>query len=306
MDEIASSHSIFKQFDNDIVIDGVSDILQKKFDEIYIRYDKEDEIFWFFMDQKTHPTYTHKLGEEVDIVHDWVKKYYGNKPVYAASNLKYFVTGSMSSGVFNFGGDLNHFVECTKNQDYDALKTYAETCVRMQYANYTNFKAPIISIALVQGDALGGGFEHALASDVIIAEKSARMGLPEILFNLFPGMGAYSFLSRRIGHELTKKMILDGRLYSATELHEMGIVDILADDGEGKAAVIQYVSDNKHKFAVEYAIHQARKYSAPVTLDELMFITDQWVDTARTLREEDLKKMQRLVRAQIRKIRQTA
>ena len=51
----------------------------------------------------------------------------------------------------------------------------------------------------MQGECLGGGFEAALSSDVIVAEKSARFGFPEILFNLFPGMGAYSFLERKIG-----------------------------------------------------------------------------------------------------------
>jgi DSF synthase len=55
------------------------------------------------------------------------------------------------------------------------------------YRRITNFRSPTMTtISLVQGDALGGGFEAALTSDVIIAEESAQMGLPEILFNLFP------------------------------------------------------------------------------------------------------------------------
>lgn len=306
MNEVISGNKIFNQFKDDLAVDDRSHILSKNFDEITICHDNEESIFWFFMDQKNHPTYTYKLGEEVDIVHNWVKKNYANKSIHVESDLKYFVTGSKTPNVFNFGGDLNHFAECVKNQDYVALKHYAETCIRMQYTNYTNFNAPIISIALVQGDALGGGFEHALASDIIVAEKNARLGLPEILFNLFPGMGAYSFLSRRVGCNITEKMILEGKLYSASELYEMGIVDILAEDGDGEDAVIQYVSGHKKRFAVEYAVYQARKYSAPVTLDELMFITDQWVNTAKTLKVEDIKKMQRLARAQLRKIKQIA
>jgi DSF synthase len=47
----------------------------------------------------------------------------------------------------------------------------------------------VITASLVQGRALGSGFECALASDVIVAETGARMGFPEVLFNLFPGMG---------------------------------------------------------------------------------------------------------------------
>src|SRR3712207_4090014 len=100
---------------------------------------------------------------------------------------------------------------------------------------------PVITVALVQGDALGGGFECALAHDLIVAERSAKFGLPEVLFNLFPGMGAYSFLSRRIGRQAAERMILSGRVHTAEELHEMGLVDVLAPDGEGEEAVLDFV-----------------------------------------------------------------
>ena len=63
------------------------------------------------------------------------------------------------------------------------------------------------------------------------------MGLPEILFNLFPGMGAYSLLARRIGLRAAEELILSGKVLPAAKLHEMGIVDVLAKDGEGEAAV---------------------------------------------------------------------
>src|SRR5207249_864252 len=84
---------------------------------------------------------------------------------------------------------------------------------------------------------IGGGFECAMSSDIIVAEESAQLGLPEILFNLFPGMGAYSLLSRRIGARAAEELILSGRVLSAAKLHEMGIVDVLAPNGGGETAV---------------------------------------------------------------------
>ena len=57
---------------------------------------------------------------------------------------------------------------------------------------------PILTVALIQGDAVGGGFEAMLTDDIVIAEQGAKFGLPEILFNLFPGMGGYSFLRRKV------------------------------------------------------------------------------------------------------------
>ena len=60
------------------------------------------------------------------------------------------------------------------------------------------------------------------------------MGLPEILFNLFPGMGAYSLLARRLGMKKAEEMILSGKIFEARELHEMGVVDMIVPSGEGE------------------------------------------------------------------------
>ena len=71
--------------------------------------------------------------------------------------------------------------------------------MRILHRNMLGLGLPLITIALVQGEALGGGFESILSFDVVIAERDARFGLPEAMFGLFPGMGAHSFLSRRLG-----------------------------------------------------------------------------------------------------------
>ena len=160
-------------------------------------------------------------------------------------------------------------------------------------------------MALVQGDALGGGFEHALAFDILVAEKSARLGLPEILFNLFPGMGAYSFLRQRLGRKDTERFILDGKLFTAGELYDMGVVDILAEDGMGEAAIIEYTKENRKRFHAERAVYRARKIASPVSLEELLEITDTWAETALYLEEADVRKMERLATAQDRRIQRS-
>src|SRR3546814_2073117 len=98
------------------------------------------------------------------------------------------------------------------------------------------------SCALVTGvqtcalPILGGGFEALMTFDVVVAERQARFGLPEILFGLFPGMGAYSILARRIGHVHAERMILGGKVYSAEEMYDMGLVHVIAETGEGEQA----------------------------------------------------------------------
>jgi DSF synthase len=281
---------------------GVS-IASQKFDEIDVRHDRADRIFWCFMNQRGRPSYTYSLGAEVQQVQEWVADNYALPANGGPDDLRYLVFGSKTPGIYNLGGDLRHFAECIRNHDLSAMRKYAETCVRMQHANSNAFGAPIITFALVQGDALGGGFEHALAFDILVAEKSARLGLPEIVFNLFPGMGAYSFLVRRVGRKLAEKFILEGKIYRAEELYALGIVDILVEDGQGESAIVEYCQKHRNRFAAERAIYQARRAADPVELDELMRITHIWSETAMTLDENDIRKMERLADAQERRIK---
>jgi DSF synthase len=294
---------------NDLLIPTAStadrDIFEKKFNEIDLRFDRSDEIFWCYMNQTSRPSYTYELGEEIQQVQDWIHSNYAMDGANNPDPLRYFVCGSHTPGIYNLGGDLKHFADCIRRRDLGALKKYARTCVHMQYENSTGFGAPIITMALVQGDALGGGFEHALAFDILVAEKSARLGLPEILFNLFPGMGAYSFLRQRLGRKDTERFILEGKLFTATELYDMGVVDILAEDGMGEAAIIEYTKENRKRFHAERAVYRARKIADPVSLEELLEITDTWAETALYLEEADVRKMERLAGAQDRRIQRS-
>ncbi len=217
--------------------------------------------------------------------------------------IQYFVIGSSISGVYNLGGDIAFFADRIRAGDRAAMHAYAHQCIDVIHGNYTAFGMPIVTIALVQGDALGGGFENALSHDVLVAERSARLGLPEIMFNLFPGMGAYSFLSRRIGGPAAEKMIMSGNLHSAAELHAMGIVDVLAEDGEGEAAVRDYIESHARKFNAQQAMCRTRRQVNPVTVEELRGVVDIWVDTAMSVTEPDLRKMERLAQAQMRRLR---
>ena len=217
-------------------------------------------------------------------------------------SVNYYVTGSRVPKVFNLGGDLALFVLLIKSRDRDALAHYARLCIDNVYPRTQNFFSPTLTkIALVQGDALGGGFECALASDLIVAEEGAQLGFPEILFNLFPGMGAYSLLARRVGMRAAEELILSGRILPAAKLHEMGVIDILVPNGQGQAAVRDWIGKNAKRRNGIQAAFRARKHVHPITREELDAITDVWVDAAFRLQDRDLKLMGRIVRAQMRR-----
>ncbi|MCM2335698.1 MAG: crotonase/enoyl-CoA hydratase family protein [Pseudomonas sp.] len=202
---------------------------------------------------------------------------------------------------FNLGGDLELFCQLIRKGDRDGLMAYARQCVRGVHAFHVGIDAGAHSIALVQGDALGGGFEAALSCHTIVAEEGALMGLPEVLFDLFPGMGAYSFLCKRIAPRQAEKLMLEGNVYAAEELYKMGLVDVLAPKGQGLAAVDEVIRANNRIPHARAAMHRVRDMAQPVTLQEMMDITEVWVDTALRLGEKSLRTMERLVRAQYRR-----
>jgi len=211
---------------------------------------------------------------------------------------KYLVVASHIPSVFNLGGDLNLFRRLIESRDRNGLAAYGKACIDILYPNYMSLDLPVTTISLIQGKALGGGMEAAISSNVIIAERSAQMGLPEILFNMFPGMGAYSFLSRQVGPKMAERIILSGDTFSAEQLYEMGVVDIVCDDGEGIAAVYNFVKRQKRMGNSTTAMQKVARRVNPVPYQELIDITEIWADAALKLTEKDLKKMDRLVRAQ--------
>jgi DSF synthase len=209
--------------------------------------------------------------------------------------LRFHVIASNIPGVFNLGGDLALFLKLIHAGDRDGLLQYMKACIEVVHVTSS---LPITTIALVQGEALGGGFEAALAARILIAERRARMGLPEILFNLFPGMGAYSLLARKLDPARAERLILSGRIYSAEELYQMGVVDVLAEDGQGEEAAVAYMKKHVRAHNGYEAMHKIRQAYHSISYDELMHIGTMWVDAALHLGDRDLRIMERIARTQ--------
>jgi len=219
-----------------------------------------------------------------------------------SSSIRYLVLASDMPGIFNFGGDLKRFVELIRASDREGLMEYALSCIRCTHSFSNGWGVPVTSIALVQGRAQGGGFEAALAANVLIAERGTQLGFPEVLFNLFPGMGAYSFLSRKVSPAIAERLILSGTLYDAEYLYEIGAVDVLAEPGEGESRLHSFMKEADKHNHVHGLMRRIRATHNEVPFEELRGITELWVESALRLGDRDLRTMERLVRAQDRRI----
>jgi DSF synthase len=215
--------------------------------------------------------------------------------------LRHFVMTSDVPRVFNFGGDLALFVLLVRAGDIDSLKLYGKRCVDLVWWMENAANLGIHTTVLSQGDTLGGGLESVLPFHKVIFEKSAQAGFPEVLFNLFPGMGAWDFTIRRAGFAVANEMILSGRLYSAEELLYRRVIDLVCEDGEGERAIERVLRDVDPRHRGTVAALRAQRLAAPVRYETLMAIVDQWAESALSLTDRDLRLMERLARAQARK-----
>src|SRR3984957_695326 len=286
---------------NQSLVPAHVEVASQHYDNLAVEIDPEARTYWCTMLPQGRGSFSPGLLQDMRGVQRSIKRMFTERSHEANQPFDYFVVNSRVPGTFNLGGDLGLFADKIRAGDREALRDYAYTCIKVVHTSHISFEVPVVTMALVQGDALGGGFECALSMDMIVAERSAKLGLPEIMFNLFPGMGAYSFLSRRLDAARAEKMILSGRIYSAEELHEMGVVDILAEDRMGEEAVREYIDRQTYRRNAYRGVFQTRRRVNPITKQELLDVVDIWVESALNLQEQDLRRMARLSGAQDRR-----
>lgn len=210
----------------------------------------------------------------------------------------YVVLKSGHPDYFSLGGDLAHFRDCIRRQDAQSLRAYAVRCIDMIHAWATRLSARSTTITLVQGRALGGGFETALASDYLIAEEQSEFGFPEIVFGLFPCTGAMSLLARRVGVYQAERLMHDGKMHTAEELREMGLVDMVAKKGSGIACVERFIAGHARQRPARLALLRARARMTAIDYAELRTVVDEWVDAALQLGADNLRVMDMLIKLQ--------
>lgn len=262
-------------------------------------FDRQTNAMWSRWDPQPRPCFNPALLSDIRAYYDFLGRSEARVECGGETlSMEYVVLASETPHVFNLGGDLDLFRQLIDTRDRPGLVRYGRACIDVLYRNYIGHELPVTTISLVQGECLGGGFEAALSSDVIIAEKGARFGFPEILFNLFPGMGAYSFLERKIGQRGAETLIASGKVYSTEEMLAHGVIDLAVDDGQGEAEVAALIKRRGRGRNGLAGLAAVRRRVHRIEFSELMDIVEIWVDSALRLNSRDLKLMQRLVSRQ--------
>ncbi len=204
-------------------------------------------------------------------------------------NIKAIVSYSLNKNVWSYGGDLGYFYECISTSDSRNLKEYAYKCVEMVYQNNCGYETNIPTCSIVNGKAYGGGFESALSSNIVMANANSKFSFPEINFGSFPGMGAFSILTKKMGIFAAKSFIENFKIFDAQELENLNIIDksLVYEKIEETFPLIEAKIDshNKNKFISNYL---------RLSLDELKTGTDFWVDKMMNLDEYNRNKISRI------------
>lgn len=145
------------------------------------------------------------------------------------------VVSSSSDRAFCVGADLKE-----RNGFSDADLIAQRPLARAAYGGVLNL--PVPTVAAVHGYALGGGFEIALSCDLVVADETAVVGLPEVSVGVIPGGGGTQLLTRRIGWSRAADLVFTARRLTAAEALAHGCVDRLVPAGAAREAALELAS----------------------------------------------------------------
>jgi enoyl-CoA hydratase len=178
---------------------------------------------------------------------------------------------------FCAGADLRELYERSRSMGkLEATKGVREFLERIHHALNVIDVAPVTTIAAVHGVVFGGGFELALACDLIIADKTARFAFPELRLGLIPGFGGIPRLKRDTGNAVVRDLLLTGRSFNTTKAQQIGLVSQVVAEGEALRAA-RATAAQLAKFDHETAV-AAKRFIKPIPHEELTREIDIFCD----------------------------
>jgi enoyl-CoA hydratase/carnithine racemase len=161
-----------------------------------------------------------------------LEKFAAGFPAFAPETAVCIISSARKHG-FSAGADLRELYRTAAPLSVkERLTRTREFLERIHAVLNTIDAAPFVTIAAVHGVCFGGGFELALACDIIVADKMARFAFPELRLGLIPGFGGIPRLKRDLGNAFVRDLLLTGRSVNAARAHAIGLVAQLAAEGE--------------------------------------------------------------------------
>jgi DSF synthase len=261
--------------------------------ELDVLYRPDDTTLWTFMRPGGRPSFTPSM------LHDFRGMATANRREFGPGQvpLRYLVLGSRAQGVFCFGETSRCSSGLIRSGDRDGLARYGYRCVEILHRNMHSLDLPMLPSGWCRAPRSAAGFEALLSFDYIVAERDATFGLPEILFGLFPGMGAHAILSRKLGTAMADRLMCPTRPIRGRDVRTRPRPPPRRERrGDRRVRGLHpQKCERRHPGLVHS--RKAMKLTNPIGLSELKRIVDLWADAALQLSDSDLKGDECLTRA---------
>jgi enoyl-CoA hydratase/carnithine racemase len=223
---------------------------------------------WEWRDGIVELTLDHEPANEIgtEMLAD-LEKFAAAIPTLAPQTAACIISSARQQG-FSAGADLRELYRSAEPlAEKERLAGVRQFLERIHAVLNAIDAAPFVTIAAVHGVCFGGGFELALACDILIADKMARFAFPELRLGLIPGFGGIPRLKRDVGNAFVRDLLLTGRSVNATRAQAVGLVAQLAAEGEAlKLARSTAAQITKFDAAARAA---AKKFIKPIPHEDL-------------------------------------
>ena len=211
--------------------------------------------------------------------------------------IEQMVLASKMDGIFSMGGDLALMARAARAKDRTTLTDYGRLTASLVHRTWDGLGIGLTTIAVVDGDAFGGGCEAALSANIVVASERSRFAFPETRFGLFPGMGATSLMGRRVSPDFATAVIGDGRIIDARTAVTLGFADRLTGRS-GERSLLRFLAAKPTARVRLHELARLRRLYAGYSYEEAIAIVDQWVDAVLLAPDRTLLHIERIVKAQ--------
>ena len=263
-----------------------------QFDGIAVRYDAASASVIVAFEADEVPSCTMRVVRSLHAAYDQIAQARAD-----GVEIEQMLLTSRMDGIFNMGGDLGLMARAARSGDRATLDDYGRLTAGLVHRTWNGLGAGLTSIAVVDGDAFGGGCEAALSANIVVASRRSRFAFPETRFCLFPGMGATSLVGRKVSPDFAAAAIGDGRLLDAPLASSLGLVDRLTSRNAEKS-LLRFLASNAAARSRIGEIARLRRLQAGYSIEEANTIVQQWVDAVLLAPDRTLVHIERIVKAQ--------
>ncbi|OBX25131.1 DSF synthase [Gelidibacter algens] len=207
--------------------------------EIKIHIDEKQHLLYLRIGSNQNSCYSYETVCEfynsLQLLQEWIQE----------EKIRYIILKSRYKLNNDAGSDVKFLLKCINDNDKMLLMDYAYKCAKIAYHLSISFNTNAIVISVLNGNAFGGTFEYALATQYVIAEEHIKFGFPESDIGIVPVLGAYNFLTPKVGFAKAKEIINSNKKWNASQMMDLNIITHVSKKGKGMETTLELIKEGE-------------------------------------------------------------